>query len=282
MHKPRHAQDIVLKHLIHALPHDALAALGIEGVHVVQALPTEFDEVDIKQSFADVVFEVDDGRMVHLEFQSTKEPNLHRFLRYDSLLHEKYIQPIRTIVLYTSGVKDAPEQLDAGTLQYHVENVFLHHFDGDHLLDEIENHIQHDDWTDQDRIRLAFALHMRYERMTQEEAFERVMRLVQTIPDPSEQNFTTTVILAISGRMMTKEQEDRLKEALKMTNIVREIEQEAKEEGRKEGLEQGLEQGHEEEKREIARMLLKLGDSVEKISKATGLSAETIEQLKNE
>ncbi|WP_241716064.1 transposase [Sulfoacidibacillus ferrooxidans] len=82
--------------------------------------------------------------------------------------------------------------------------------------------------------------------------------------------------------MMTEEQEKRLKEALKMTNILREIIQEAEDKGIKEGREKGLEQGHEEEKRDIARMLLKLGDSVEKISKVTGLSVEVVEQMKNE
>ncbi len=77
------------------------------------------------------------------------------------------------------------------------------------------------------------------------------------------------VMLAMSGRMMTEEQEKRLKEALKMTNMLREMIQEAED--------KGIEKGHEEEKRDIACMLLKLGDSIEKISKATGLSVEVIE-----
>ncbi len=51
MHKPRNAQDILLKNLTRALPHDALSALGIEGVHVMQALSTEFAEIDIKSLF---------------------------------------------------------------------------------------------------------------------------------------------------------------------------------------------------------------------------------------
>ncbi|WP_241716062.1 hypothetical protein [Sulfoacidibacillus ferrooxidans] len=54
---------------------------------------------------------------MHLEFQSIQKPNVHHFLLCDSLLHETYTVPIRTIVLYTSGVKDAPEQVDAGTIQ---------------------------------------------------------------------------------------------------------------------------------------------------------------------
>ncbi|MCI0184665.1 hypothetical protein MM817_02962 [Acidibacillus sp. S0AB] len=91
-------------------------------------------------------------------------------------------------------------------------------------------------------MRLALALHMRYERMTKEEAFERTLRLIQAIPDPHEQSLTTIVMLWISGRMMTEEQEKRLKEALKITNILREIIQEAEDEGIKAGREKGLEQ----------------------------------------
>ncbi|MCI0184666.1 hypothetical protein [Sulfoacidibacillus ferrooxidans] len=129
--KRHHTQNILLKNLTRA-PYDALSTLEMEGVHVVQALSTVCTKMDIKQSFADVVFEVDDERILHLEFQSNKEPNLHRLLRYDSFFHKTYTVPICTIVLYTSGVNDAPEQMDACTIQHQVENVFLSHFDGGH------------------------------------------------------------------------------------------------------------------------------------------------------
>lgn len=52
------------------------------------------------------------------------------------------------------------------------------------------------------------------------------------------------------------------------------------EEAREQGLEQGLEQGRMEEKKEMARMLLALGDPLDKIIKVTGLSVEELEELK--
>lgn len=72
MHKPRHTQDLVLKNLSRVLPYDALSALKIEGVHVVQALSTECAKIDMKQSFADVVFEVDAGASCTLNFNPFK------------------------------------------------------------------------------------------------------------------------------------------------------------------------------------------------------------------
>ena len=51
------------------------------------------------------------------------------------------------------------------------------------------------------------------------------------------------------------------------------------ERGRNEGISIGLSQGAREAKIETAKTLLAFGDSIEKVSKVTGLSVEEIEKL---
>ena len=58
--------------------------------------------------------------------------------------------------------------------------------------------------------------------------------------------------------------------------------EETLEKGIKQGMEQGMEKGIEQSKKEIALNLLKLGISIEQIHKATSLSIEEIEKMKNE
>ena len=50
--------------------------------------------------------------------------------------------------------------------------------------------------------------------------------------------------------------------------------------GLQQGIQQGVSQGEHQAKIETAKNMLLYGDSVEKISKVTGLSLETIQSLK--
>ena len=56
--------------------------------------------------------------------------------------------------------------------------------------------------------------------------------------------------------------------------------QSARQEGREEGREQGEQEGRLKEKMETAKNFLKMGLSIEQISKGTGLNIEEIQKLK--
>ena len=279
---PRNSKDILAKHLVGAFSNDALEILGLPGIKVVQAMPTELDPVEIRQGFADVVFELDNGTIFHMEFQSTRESGLYRFLWYDVQLAMKFEKKIRTIVLYIGDIRNAPDSHDIGTAQYRVENVYLNQLDGDAALDTVLRHLETGEWAEQDRIRLAFALHMKFGRRTKEEAFEQMLDITNCIPDKYEQNYVTALILGLAGQSITKEQRNHLLEVLKMTDVLREFEQETLEKGRKEGLQQGLQQGQHAKAVEIAKELLSTGDSVQKVAKVTGLLESDVEEIKQQ
>ena len=122
---PHNAKDILLKHLAVTMGEVGLAWMGVEGVQVIEAIPTELDEVDIRSGFIDVGFTLADSTLLHIEFQTTLEPNLYRFLLYDARLTTTYHKPVQTVVLYTQDVRQAPSALDAGGFNIACETCIL-------------------------------------------------------------------------------------------------------------------------------------------------------------
>ena len=143
----RNSTDILSKHLTHACPHGVLEVIGIANANIIRALPTELNQVVIRQRHTDIVLEQDNGLLLHLEFQKSKESTLYRFLAYDVALAEHFKRKLRTVVLYTGNIAKAPNQLDIGTASYSVENVFLNQLNGDDELAVVERHLAHHEWT---------------------------------------------------------------------------------------------------------------------------------------
>lgn len=277
---PRTVKDILLKHLSRAFPDDALAILGVGGVTVEQALPTELPVLEVRSGLMDIVFALRDGTVLHLEFQVSREESLDRFLAYDVQLYIQGHHRIRTVIVYVAvDGPTEPERIDAGVFTYSPETIDLHQMDGDAILEIVEHHLALGRWEGADRIRLAFALHMRFQRMTRDAAFAHVLRLTQAIPEPAEQNYVTALIFGLSARQLTPDQIARLKEGLQMTEVLREFAEEAMQRGREEGRQEGLAQGRQTKALEVARHLLAMGMSVPRVAEATELSIAEIERL---
>ncbi len=293
---PRNSKDLVLKHLALAFGDHALTAFGVaRQAEVKRALPTELDSVDLRTDFLDFVLEMSDHTILHLEFQSREEKTLHRFLLYDARLHQQILRSVRTVVLYTSGVKHAPSILDIGSAMYRVENVFLIERDGHAVLRRIETHLDEDRWEPEDRIELAFAMHMRHQGATRRQVLRRCLDAVDRIPDQVERSYVIALFLGMSAKRLRekewKEVEGRMANTFKMmTDAVEkrlvqidaelaEAAEKARAEGRGEGEEMGIEKGREEGRREVARVMLARGMDVALVSEVTGLSPEDIQRL---
>ncbi|WP_029423503.1 transposase [Alicyclobacillus macrosporangiidus] len=272
MRLARNANDIVAKHLTGAVPNGALEVIGIHDANVVRALPTEIPKVEVRQEYTDVMLELDDGRLLHIEFQTSREPALYRFAAYDVAIAERHRRKVRTVVLYTGDVHEAPSQLDAGSFQYSVENVYLNRLDGDAALETVKRHLDTDEWTERDRVRLSFAFHMRFTTRTRDEAFEDIVDVVRRVPDRDEQNYVAALILGFSARVLAPEQKERLREVLRMTDLLREFEEELKE--------KWMQQGELLKAKEIAERMFRKGASVSDVVELTGLSEVEAEEIR--
>ncbi|WP_229776375.1 hypothetical protein [Alicyclobacillus cellulosilyticus] len=235
-----------------------------------EPLPTELPAHTLR---IDKAWRMRDGRIFHLEFQSTREPTLHRFFEYDVRLARAYKADVRTVVLYHSGVTSAPEELNIGVAMYRVENVYLSKLDGDEALAAVETHLQAGMWEPGDRLRLALAMNMNVH--DEARAFERVLALIPAVPDETERDLVTSAILALGDQTLNDVQRALLRRELrKVSKIAQELYQEGRQEGRQEGA--------EHKAREVARNLLAEGVRIEVIAKATGLSREEIEALRQQ
>lgn len=273
-------QDRYLKLLTQGLSGGAMRALGIEDVELREALPTELVASAVR---VDTVWRMVDGRLFHLEFQTEREASLERFMDYDTRLARLYRVPVRTMVLYDARVASAPDTLDFGSLHYHVENVFLRHFQGESVLDVVAKHLAAQTWEAADRLRLALALGMATE--DRRALFGQTLELLPLVPDADERELITAAILALSERVLTDDETATLvKELSVMSKILDEVKRQGREEGRKEGQEEGLEkglaQGLENGRIAVARAMLAEGDAVPKIMRITGLTQAAIEALK--
>jgi hypothetical protein len=67
----RHSTDIVLKLIAAALGGDLFARFGVPLPSIVDALPTELPQLEVRTQHTDQLFRLADDSILHLEFQTT-------------------------------------------------------------------------------------------------------------------------------------------------------------------------------------------------------------------
>ncbi|GGJ06834.1 hypothetical protein GCM10010885_14940 [Alicyclobacillus cellulosilyticus] len=256
-------QDTLMKALTRSLSKDALSAFGIQGVELTEPVPTELPASTLRM---DKVWRMQDGQLFHLEFQSKREPTLHRFLEYDARLAHLYQARIRTVVLYHANVMAAPSQLDIGVAVYRVENVFLSRLNGDEALNAVEKHLLTGIWEPEDRLRLALAMNMQVRDHHQ--AFDRVLALAAMVSDDIERDLVVSAMLTFADQALDETQRLRLRRELRrVSKLVEELFQEGREEGR------------EEMAIQVAKKLFARGASVDEVADITGLPPTKLEEI---
>jgi len=253
------AKDTMMKALTQALSHGALEAVGISDVELKVALPSELPANTLR---LDTAWRMTDDTIFHLEFQTTQETSLYRFLEYDARLAHTYTTAIRTVVLYHGNTRWAPSSLHIGTAIYRVENVYLSELDGDEALNTVANHLQAGAWDVQDRLRLALALNMHVDQPST--AMQRVVSLVAAIPDPEERDLVVSAILVLGETGLTDTQRTWIRKELRQVSKM---------------AEELYQEGKRDQALAIARKLLTLGESVEKVAELTGLSLGDLQKL---
>ena len=96
-------EDRALKAAAQLMGEELLALMGLEG-KIKRTLPTEQVQLKTEDFFEDFNYEMEDGKILHLEFESdsiTKE-DLRRFRVYESLLSYQYGTEVTTCVICTS------------------------------------------------------------------------------------------------------------------------------------------------------------------------------------
>jgi predicted transposase YdaD len=116
----------------------------IEGPVVIHAVTggkrvVSFQNVElqtVQQSRVDLVMELEDQSLLHLEFQSNNDPEMaERMVSYHVQLWRKFKRPLRHVVLYVGAAPvTMAARLDTGPMQFSFEVVDIRSFDAGDFL----------------------------------------------------------------------------------------------------------------------------------------------------
>ena len=233
---PYQNYDVVFKSLTHVFGGTVLENIGIKLAPVVRAVPTDLQEVKLKNRGMDFVFLLHNGHYLHMEFQTTAgEEDLHRFKEYDVALYDKVKAKIHTVVIYGAGITKAPENLDCGSVKYETTAVYLHDRDGEaiynDLLEKAKRSVQFDEY---DQLNLVLLPLMGNIENRSQMAVD-VLNLAGTIKDEKRQRYLMACIIGISDKFLDDAYVEKFMEVINMSRIFQAIIVRAKEEGKKEG-----------------------------------------------
>ncbi len=201
------AHDIVLKHLSQLFVGRTLEPLGLDTPVVSAAVPTELPEVSVRAHTVDYLFELADGTMLHLEFQSGRHAaELIRFLVYDALVFQRHRRQVRTAVVYTGRVRRADDRVAAGSLQYQVENVYLGAMDGDAALADLERRRREGALWREDALAIALTVLKRFTGRTRLEAVGAAMHMAAALPDEQSRTECQASVLGLAQQYLSQSQ----------------------------------------------------------------------------
>ena len=256
-------EDVVMKSIMELFKGDAVKFFGIDK-RVISAAPTELSHIPVQKNINDWVLYADDDSYIHFEFQSDySKKDLARFMVSDAMLYYNEGKPIKTIVVYSSDIKETITALDADSIKYQVHAFYMFKLNGDQVYEQIKAKIDSgEQLTKQDLMSIVFLTLMK-NSVDKATRIEQSVELSKRLSNHDEQ----VQIQAMLGLLVEKFVKDpdelkRLKELMSMGVIAEMIRDDAI--------------------KDVARKLLMRGISVEAISEDTGLPESTIRDLQTE
>jgi hypothetical protein len=241
------SQDILWKRLHPLLGGRSLRSLGIDAPPATAVMPTELPAVSIRMQVLDYLVELADGSCLHLEFQSTSQRHdLVRFLLYDARLYERDRRRIRTVVIYTGGVRQAPRAVDAGCLGYRVENVYLSRLDGHLHLVELKERAATAGLSADDALEIAVLILMRHRGRSAYEVALEATNLAAALPEEVRDDCRSAV-LGFAERYLTDHELRGVMEVDAMAGLVSRMIAEGEAKGKAEGKAEGEAKGRAED-----------------------------------
>ena len=238
---PRNAKDRVQKVLAAALGEVLPQWYDPALPRVVSVLPAHVPLLHVQENLLDSVFLTEDGYILHLEFQSSVEPNLLRFAHYALALIQAHQRPVRTVVIYLGAVTTAPDTADYGSVSLRVRNIFIAARSAETTMARLQIRPV-DEWTVFDDLDLAFLPFMHHPRLSQQDLVVESVTLLDRAPS-GHQAFIAAAIFGLTGNFLEEPVIQSLKEVIRMRNLLKEFEDEATARGLEQGIRQGIEQG---------------------------------------
>jgi len=260
--------DIIQKHANAVFRNATLEFYGIKTAPIKELINPELPKLEVSGGAADVVFLLEDGTYLHFAFETGHNSTgaMIKCLSYDSRLFERDGRLIRTVVIYTSEVKNKPNGLKIGSLSYTPDIILMNDYNGNAIFMALEDKIKAgQDLTEIDMLNLALLPLMRH-TIPRRELAANSIRLAQTIPDSTKRNACVAAAFAFASKYLSKADMEKIKGVVRMTDLAVMI----------------VEDAIKDERMEIAKNMLRRNTPVGVVAEDTGLDESTVQQLQAE
>lgn len=232
-------EDAVMKNALDTFKQSAVEFFGID-TKIISPAKTELKNITINTNFTDYTFYTEDGNYLHFEFQTTYNKNdIKRFLFYDASLIYNEDRKVRTIVVYSSNIRDVDTDFIGGSIKYNIEAFYMNKLDGDERLLQIKNKIDNGvSLNEKEILELTFVPLMKSVKTPAERAMESI-RVANNISDSNNKLKCLSMLYALLDKFGDDELKEKVWEMFNVTEIGKLIREEGKKEGIKEGIKEG-------------------------------------------
>ncbi|MDO5852064.1 MAG: hypothetical protein Q4Q23_06220 [Methanobacteriaceae archaeon] len=154
-------EDMIFKDLIKSETR-FLEIIGIKE-ELTKCLNKELEVIPNKTLHPDLVFDTKEGKLIHIEFQSTYNlnENYRRFAAYNGLLSLTYNKNVETTIIYTCNTKNIKKELKLGSITFKPNIITYKNKNSDELFKKIDQKIKNKkEITDYDYLELISTIFM--------------------------------------------------------------------------------------------------------------------------
>ena len=231
-------KDIVSKLFAERMKGKSLSLFGLStNLKVMDIRPTNIPIVQAKELRMDNLFELEDGSVAILDYESQfKETNFTKYGYYimnviNRYLNEGKTPDIHMMVLYTADIETAKTILERTACRIKIEAAYLTGTPSEQWLIEIKESLAKQIISDKTLMRLILLPLTYKDEEKKQETIKLCVNLAQKIPDKEQETFALAGILAFTDKIISNSTKKYIEEVLGMTQVGQML----MDKGRKEG-----------------------------------------------
>ncbi len=231
-------KDIVSKLFGEQMKGKSLSLFGLDtNLKVMDIRPTNIPIVQAKELRMDNLFELEDGSVAILDYESQfKETNFTKYGYYimnviNRYLNEGKTPDIHMMVLYTADIETAKTTLERTACRIKIEAAYLTGTPSEQWLEEIKGSLANQIISDKTLMRLILLPLTYKDEEKKQETIKLCVNLAQKIPDKEQETFALAGILAFTDKIISNSTKKYIEEVLGMTQVGQML----MDKGRKEG-----------------------------------------------
>ena len=256
-----------------------LEGLNIETQRIKRVLPTGIAEIQTTDDEADCLFEMEDGSLLHIEFQSQyKKWDVIRFAGYHLHFFNKHKhsldgihtgEKIKTIVVYTAPIENEQikSSFNTGGMTFKMDSVVISQINGENIFDEIKKKVYNSSnksLTKKEEQMLLYNPFMNNNKDINERTLEIVGFLNENFEDESKFKLRGSIATLTHKRLEVTTLEE-IWEVFRMGAVFEKFQSEENEKFLLRGAR--------------ALKMIENGNSIKEVAEETGLTEEQVEKI---